>query len=175
MKSKRNIYIVACFVFVLDQVIKFFIRQRMELFQEIPILPNFFSLYYVENTGAAFSIFRDSTVFLILVSVLFLVFFQRYLKKESSFSTVEVLSYGMILGGICGNLMDRICFRVVTDYLSFVLFSYSFPVFNLADIGITVGVFLTIIDMFWKKRGDDDDEGDLVRNLKGSKRGKSRD
>lgn len=60
------------------------------------------------------------------------------------------LSFGLVLGGIIGNLIDRIAYQGVIDFLSFKIFNYNFPVFNIADIGITVGVFLLIIIYFYK-------------------------
>ena len=124
------------------------------MFQQIKVIKNFFYLTYIENTGAAFSILEKSTLFLILLSVLFIIFLDKYIRKESNkFTKIDIISFGLIMGGIYGNLIDRIIHRGVIDYLSFTIFKYNYPVFNFADICIVVGAFLIIIDtLFIKKK-----------------------
>ena len=118
----------------------------MTEYQEIIIIKNFFSILYVENTGAAFSILKDSTLLLIIISVLFVILLGSYIKKESEkFKKAEVVSYGLILGGIFGNMIDRIIHRKVTDYLSFNIIKYEFPIFNFADMCIVVGAIILLI------------------------------
>ena len=91
---------------------------------------------------------------IVIISVVFLVVLDLYIKKEKKFDKLSIISLGMIMGGIFGNLIDRIIYHSVIDYLSFTIFNYSFPIFNLADIGITVGVFLLIINELIKIRKD---------------------
>ena len=129
----------------------------MNLNQIITIIPNFFSLFYVQNTGAAFSILSDNTPIIVCISMAFIVFLDRQIEKEKNMTNLLKFSYGIILGGVFGNLVDRALNHAVIDYLSFQFFHYSFPIFNLADIAITVGVALVIIDMFLerkKKKGE---------------------
>lgn len=68
-----------------------------------------------------------------------------YIQKEKTFTKLSSISLGLILGGIIGNLLDRIIYKKVIDYLSFTFFTYNFPVFNIADVGITVGALLLIV------------------------------
>ena len=152
MKSREDIYKITSIVLLLDQFIKLLINNLMKLGQEIEVIPNFFSLLYVKNTGAAFSILRDSTLLLIIISVLIIIILDKEIKKQKSFTKLNTLALGMIMGGIFGNLIDRILHHGVIDYLSVRLFNHSFPIFNLADIGITVGVALFIINMFIEKK-----------------------
>ncbi|MBR3210772.1 MAG: signal peptidase II [Bacilli bacterium] len=152
MKNKQKIYGIFSVVLLLDQLIKILVRKNMELYEEIKIIPRFFSIYYVENTGAAFSILKDATIGLIVISVVFIVLINREIKKEEqNLNTLSIFSLGIILGGIFGNLVDRVLYHHVIDYLSFTLGSYSFPVFNLADMGITIGLGLLLFDA-WKRR-----------------------
>lgn len=152
MKNRQKIYKIMCILLVIDQIIKIIIRHNLNEFQEIRIIKNFFSLTYVENTGAAFSIMKDATILLIILSVLFILFLDKYIRKEESkFTRIDIFSYGMIMGGVYGNLIDRIIHRRVTDYLSFNFFNYSFPIFNFADICIVVGAILVIIDIIFFK------------------------
>ena len=95
---------------------------------------------------------KDATILLIILSVLFIIFLDKYIRKEEKkFSKIDIISYGMILGGVYGNLIDRIIHRSVTDYLSFNIFGYDFPIFNFADICIVVGAILIMIDIIFLK------------------------
>lgn len=153
MKNKQDIYKITAIIIIIDQIVKLLVDKNMKLFEEIKIIPNFFSIYYVQNTGAAFSILKDSSVFLVIISVIFLVALDRYLKKEAKdMNKILILAFGLIMGGIYGNLIDRIIYHYVIDYLSFTFFGYSFAIFNIADIGITVGVALILLDTFRKKK-----------------------
>ena len=151
-KVKNDVYKVVALVLILDQLVKIIIKRSMNLYQEIAIIPKFFSLCYVQNTGAAFSILEDATLFLLVVSVIFIILIDNTVKKEyKNLSKLAIISTGMILGGIFGNLIDRILYRSVIDFISFSFGSYHFPIFNIADIGITVGMVLLIIDMIKNK------------------------
>lgn len=151
MKNRQEIYKITCIVLMLDQIMKIIVNHTMKLHQEIKIIPNFFSLYHVRNTGAAFSILENNTTFLIILTVILIIVIDRLIRKENNFSKLSILSLGLVMGGMFGNLIDRIIHKGVIDYLSFTIFKYDFPVFNLADIGITVGVFLLLISTLKEK------------------------
>jgi len=120
----------------------------MSLHQEITLIKNFFSLYYVRNTGAAFSLLENNTTFLIIITVIYIILINKLIKKETEFSKLTITSLGLILGGIFGNFIDRIIRRGVIDYLAFTIFKYDFPIFNLADIAIVIGLILLLIKFF---------------------------
>lgn len=152
MNNKGKIYYVTCIVLLLDQIVKIIINNCMTLYDEIKLIPNFFSIYYVKNTGAAFSILENNTTFLIIVTIIFILIINKFIKKEKEFTKLSSISLGLVLGGMFGNLIDRILHAGVIDYLSFEFFGYGFPIFNIADIGITVGVTLMLIDMLLEKK-----------------------
>ncbi len=156
MKNRQNIYKIATIVFILDQWIKLMISHMMQEYDKITVIPNFFSIQYVKNKGAAFSILEDKSLLLIIISIVFILVLDKMIKKEKNFTKLSILSLGMIIGGVFGNLMDRILYHSVIDYLSFIIINYHFPVFNLADIGITVGTFLLLITMIFDKKEKDD-------------------
>ena len=166
MNKKEDIYKITIVVLLLDQFIKYMINKFMEINTSIKVIPNFFSIFYVRNKGAAFSILEDSTILIIIISVIFIVILDQYIKKEKNFTPLSVLSLGMIMGGIFGNLMDRVIYHSVIDYLSF----GNFPVFNLADIGITVGVGLLIISEILKIRKDKENDRSIQEVLPKTKR-----
>ncbi|MDY5992478.1 MAG: signal peptidase II [Bacilli bacterium] len=144
-KNKNKVYLTSVIVLLIDQIVKLLIKTNMNLNEEISIIPNFFSIQYLKNTGAAFSILENQTILIAITSIICISVIIYYLKKEENLTTAMYLSFGMVLGGILGNLIDRIVYQGVIDFLSFQIFNYNFPVFNIADIGITIGVLLLII------------------------------
>lgn len=125
-------------ILVLDQVSKLIVQMTMQENQSIPVLPGIFHLTYVRNPGAAFGFFPDRTPFFIAVTflILFLVFlFYRRLPPEKKW---QRLALGLMVGGACGNLIDRLRVGEVIDFLDFRIW----PVFNVADMAITAGVIL---------------------------------
>lgn len=148
MKSKK-VHMLTTLVFLLDQIIKVIVIKNMDLYSKIKVIPNFFSIYYVKNTGAAFSILKDNTIFLIILSAIVLVIIDYYINNDKTLDKKSLITLGIISGGIYGNLIDRILHKGVIDYLSFTIFKYEFPIFNLADIAITLGTITLIIFMIF--------------------------
>lgn len=146
MKKKR-IFQIGILSIIIDQIIKFLVLYKMELGDIITIIPNFFQIYYLQNKGAAFSSFQGMVYILILVSLLIFFGLIKHIKDSDITKNVEIMSLGFILGGLVGNLIDRILYGYVIDYLSFVFFGYNFAVFNLADSLIVIGVILYLIDI----------------------------
>lgn len=155
MKSKQDIYKITAIVFIIDQWIKLIISHTMKEYDKIVVIPKFFNIQYVKNKGAAFSILENNTLFLIIISVLFIIVINKMIKKEKNFTKLSCLSLGMILGGVFGNLIDRIIYHSVIDFLAFKIISYDFPVFNIADIGITVGTFLLFLALLLDKKKEE--------------------
>ncbi len=140
---KKRIYLVSFICFVIDLVSKLFVLNNDKV---ITVIPNFFNIVLVKNTGAAFSSFEGFTYIFVLMAVLVLVYLFKYVFSNT-LSFLEELSYSLLIGGIVGNLFDRIVYHGVIDFLSFNIFGYDFPVFNMADVFICVGVLLMIINM----------------------------
>jgi len=139
MKKKDYIYVVALLGFIVDQVVKFIVRDHMQLLESIPVISKFFSITYVENQGAAWGILGNATIFLVIISLAVFYLVLRFIQEEKVWNHVKIFSFGFLLSGIVGNLIDRILYHSVTDYLDFCIFNYNFPVFNIADIMIVVG------------------------------------
>ncbi|MBQ6135076.1 MAG: signal peptidase II [Bacilli bacterium] len=154
MNKEKAICFLATSVFVVDQIIKFFILHFMEIHQRIVIIPHFFSLFFVKNTGAAFSILENYTFLFIGISIGFLVNMFLYIRKEENDSSLFRWSLGFLLGGVVGNLVDRIFYQAVVDYLAFEFFQYSFPVFNFADSCINIGICLFLLYMIIQKKSE---------------------
>ena len=151
MNKKKSMCMIASIILLFDQLIKIFLNKTFVLYQEIKIIPGFFKIFLVKNTGAAFSILQDNTIFIIIITVCFLSFLYNYVRKEESFSNLLTLALGMIFGGVLGNLVDSLVYHGVIDYLSFSFGSFEFPIFNLADISIVFGAFLIIYELLFSK------------------------
>lgn len=143
--NKSKIYLISLILLIVDQLVKLLIKSTFKLHKELELIPNFFSLHYLQNDGAAFSILQNKTYLLVIVAIICLGIMVYYIQKEKTFTKLSSISLGLILGGIIGNLLDRIIYKKVIDYLSFTFFTYNFPVFNIADVGITVGALLLIV------------------------------
>ena len=135
-------------VAVLDQFTKHLAQGNIPYGHQIPVIPGFFSLSHVHNTGAAWGMFQGHNRWLIGLSFVLLgmvIVFRRYFLTASRLSHVAA---GLILGGIVGNLVDRVRLGYVVDFLDFLLWRYPFPSFNIADSSICIGVGLYMISQF---------------------------
>jgi signal peptidase II len=146
-------------ILVLDQLTKMIVDRTMSLHQSIPIIDGFFSLTYVRNTGAAFGIFAGSheafrLPFLILVSVLALGFVAVMLKRLRDEEKGLITALSLIIGGAIGNLVDRVLYGEVIDFLDFYWSNYHWPAFNVADSCITIGVLITLFYLI-RAKGED--------------------
>jgi len=136
------------FFFGLDQGSKFLLEPILKK-NSISIIPNFFDLELVYNTGASFSILENQMFILIGISIFCLITLQ-WIKPTIKDSKFKLFSYCLLYGGIVGNLLDRIAFGHVRDFFKWNIFGYNFPVFNVADIEIVIGVLL-LIYVIWKE------------------------
>ena len=141
---KKEPYIIAFFFFIVDLISKQLIINLMKIGEQLKIINNFFYITSTRNNGAAWSILEDKRMLLLIITVFVLFILNKYLNKEH-LTKLENFTYGMIIGGIVGNLFDRIVYKSVVDFLDFKLFGYDYPVFNLADTFIVVGIIILII------------------------------
>lgn len=135
--------IISILITILDQIIKFIIDKKV-LF--IEILPTLFNIHKVYNYGVAFS-FLENKRYLILLFSLILIYFLFNLRKDLPKTKKYDILFGVILGGIIGNLLDRVFRGYVIDYLETFIFGISFPIFNLADICISLGIIIMVLIM----------------------------
>lgn len=141
----KKIAIGAAIIIIFDQIIKYLISTKLPLDESIPIIQNFFAITYVQNLGAAWSILSGNRYLLIIIAIFCLGAIYFCLIKRKNLTRLEAISYSALIGGIIGNLIDRILYGYVIDYLNFYILDYNFPVFNLADICIVVSIFLIMI------------------------------
>lgn len=150
MYKKLFIYTII-FVFI-DQLSKGLINIGMNLNQSIEIIPNFLNLTYVHNTGAAFSIFEGAKWFFIITAIIVLNIIYIFFIKDKELKNSEIVIYSLLISGIIGNLIDRVVFGYVIDFIDVNIF--NFAIFNLADSFIVIAVVLLLIMMGGKNARD---------------------
>jgi signal peptidase II len=147
---------VALVVLILDQWTKRLIMTADELRfgSQMEIIPGFFSIVHVRNTGAAWGILANRTGFLALLSAVVLVVLVLCFRRFVGGWRERAWAISLIMGGIAGNLVDRVAYGSVVDFLNFTFGSYQFPAFNVADSAICVGVGLYVLSTFVRPEGD---------------------
>lgn len=139
-----HLLLVALGTLGLDQITKYVVIQNMQVGQSIPIIPHIFHLTFVKNVGAAFGILANRVPFFILVgigAVIFIIVFYHKLKSE--YKLVR-FALSLVLGGALGNLTDRLRWGYVVDFFDFRIW----PVFNVADCAVVIGMLLLIWEIF---------------------------
>ncbi len=158
MKRKYWVLLITCLVILLlDQWTKYEVQQRLHLRQTVEVIQGFFNLTHIRNTGGAFGIFGGEkgglgSLFFVVVSLIALgsiLFF--FIKVKEDEKTLP-FTFSLVLSGAIGNLIDRLMYGEVVDFLDFHLFSYHWPAFNIADSAITLGIGLMALELFIKDR-----------------------
>ncbi|CAM2826028.1 signal peptidase II [Paenibacillus sediminis] len=140
-------YLIALIVFLIDQGTKYLIATRLELSEQIPVIDQFFLITSYRNRGAAFSILQNQRWFFILITIVVVAGIVWYLQKvKSSPNKLLPTALGLVLGGAIGNFLDRALTGEVVDFLQFNFGSYTFPIFNIADSAIVIGVILIFLE-----------------------------
>jgi len=142
-------------LYAVDQLTKQLVLRFISPYEARIIVPDFFSLVNVTNTGAAFGSFKGNNVFFILISIIALVVVTILLQRPRQRDAWRDLSLALLLAGILGNLTDRLLYGHVIDFLLFNLhirYADPWPAFNVADSCISIAVVLFIIHSFWRQK-----------------------
>lgn len=147
---------LALAVLVPDQITKWLVQQHLALNESVPVIPGLFDLVHVSNLGAAFGFLNTTDItwqraLFVAVTLLALAVISYMLAKAGDGETFLVWGLGLILGGALGNLVDRVRFGHVVDFLDFYVGDWHWPAFNVADIAITLGAFCLLISLYRKK------------------------
>jgi signal peptidase II len=146
----KPMIIIAAVVVFLDQLTKEIVRRTVANTGTIEVIKDFFQITYAENTGAAFGMFRGQNIafiFIGFIAIIFIFFYYRQFKSDLWMR----ISLGFIMGGALGNLIDRIVFRYVTDFIHirwWFLELRWWPAFNLADASVVIGATMMVLGMF---------------------------
>ncbi len=147
----RFIFLLSFPLYALDQITKWFVLRHVHPEELRVVIPDFFSLVHVTNTGAAFGSFKNNNLFFIVLSCVALGFVLALLLRRRSPDALRDISLGLLLAGIMGNLTDRFLHGHVIDFLLFDLhipFAHPWPAFNVADSCICIAVVCFIIHSF---------------------------
>lgn len=159
----KKVFAVSIITLLVDQISKGLIDACFTFGLRVPVIKHFFYITSCHNEGAAWSIFINQKVFILVCTFLALLLIYRYLYVFK-LNTRNNIAFGLLIGGIVGNLVDRVLFGYVRDFLDLYIVSYDYPVFNFADVAIVVGVFLLFIAI--SKGEDVKDATDRKRNHK---------
>ncbi len=153
---RRFHFLIAALVVCLDRATKWAVAKHIDLHDGVQIIPRFFRLTHVENRGAAFGLFADSSsswtvAVLILFSLVALVIVVALLWRNSHSMNTTGVGLALILGGALGNLWDRLLHGQVVDFLLFYIGQHQWPAFNVADSAIVIGAGLLVIEILFAK------------------------
>jgi len=150
-KNFKDVMFFSIIFLIIDQAIKFYLKSKMVVGQSLVVIENFFNITYVRNKGAAFSMFENNQLLLIIIGLAFTIGLIIYINNLAEITDFDMFCYSLLLGGTLGNLVDRIIHGYVIDYLSLNIFGYHFPIFNFADMCIVISIVL----IFWSAfKGD---------------------
>ena len=139
-------FIVVC-TLIVDQLTKFLVMKYMTIGQSISVIDHFLYLTSHRNQGAAWGILQGKMVFFYVVTLFVIAMVVLWMRKLNvRKEKLLVIALSLILGGALGNLIDRVLYQQVTDFINVYLFGYDFPIFNIADSALCIGVFLMGVD-----------------------------
>ena len=140
----KKTYIIAVLILIIDQVSKSLIEIFFKLNESVMVIKDFFYITVVHNTGGAWSIFSNHSYLFIIASIVAIVLLIKFMFGFKN-NLRNSIAFASLFGGIFSNLADRLFLGYVRDFLDFKIFGYDYPIFNIADIAIVVGVILLII------------------------------
>ena len=146
-------FIVTVLVFI-DQFSKSLIVSTIDLNQSITVIKGFFNITYVRNFGAGFSIMQNATTIFYIITPICLILFIYLLIKTKEKDYLSKTALLLMIGGTIGNFLDRIINVYVVDFLDFIIFGWDFPVFNFADICLTIGVSIYIVSLLKESKNE---------------------
>ena len=155
----KKILVITTIALAIDQITKVATSILLNLNQPAQVIKDFFYLTLCHNEGAAWGMFSNTKIIIAIGTIIALIVIYHFIYcfKQNKRNT---LAFGLLLGGLSGNLIDRLLFGHVRDFLDFYIFGYDYPVFNIADICIVVGVLLLIIAVL---KGEDTNENNSNR------------
>ncbi len=148
MKRSKK-WILGIVLFILDLLLKKYASLHWQAASGVEVIPNFFYLTYVENPGAAWGMLSGQRNLFIVLTIFAVYWMFKYLKEAKN--TWQEIAFVLMIAGALGNAYDRVVYAYVRDMLSFYIFSYDFPVFNLADSYLTIAVMMLLAEMFYEE------------------------
>ena len=148
MKKKYYVgmsLLLAFLIIVIDQVTKWIIASSMKIGDSYEVIPNFLNITSHRNNGAAWGILSGKMFFFYIITVIILIVLVLFFIKEAQYNLFMQLAISLLFAGALGNFIDRLLNGEVVDFIDTNIFGYDFPIFNVADSSLTIGVILVII------------------------------
>ena len=156
MKTLKILLIIIS-IFLLDRFTKVLVINNLTLGESLSVIDGFFNITYVNNHGAAFGIMDGKVIFIIIVSVLIFAYLIYEIRKDSHGKLITT-SISFVIGGLLGNLFDRVVYGHVIDFFDFNFFGYDFAIFNVGDAFIVIGTILLAIGFLLEERNANKDK-----------------
>ena len=137
--------VLALLFIIIDIASKLAVSRYMSLNETITVINKFLNITYVHNTGVAWSMFSHNTILVLAISLFVIIGILLYIKNNNPQTLFEKFAYSLILGGALGNFINRVVWGYVIDFIDVKIFNYDYPIFNLADVFIVIGVFMLVI------------------------------
>ncbi len=152
-------------VLILDQATKYLVEKHIRLYETITVVPGFFNLTHVRNRGAAFGILADvpgiwRSLFFISVTIIAVAVIGYLIRTATE--RLHLMAFSLIAGGAVGNLVDRLRYAEVVDFIQWYVKEHYWPSFNIADSAISVGVALLVVDMLFTKKQEGNHASHLI-------------
>lgn len=147
----KKTYLIAAVILIIDQVVKSVMEIYFKLNESVVVIKDFFQITIVHNTGGAWSILNNYSYIFIIFSIIALIVLIKFMFSFKN-NLRNNIAFALTISGILSNLADRMFLGYVRDFLDFKIFNYDYPIFNIADIAIVLGVFLLIVAIF---KGED--------------------
>jgi len=146
---RRISYFIILGSIILDQISKYFVKTSMHLGERITILDNLLYITSHRNKGAAWGMLQNKMLFFYAVTVVALIIFIYLLQTTPLLNKFTILGLGLMIGGKIGNFIDRLFYKEVVDFIDVYIGSYDFPIFNIADSALVIGIGLVLLDAFF--------------------------
>ena len=156
MKTLKILLIIIS-IFLLDRFTKVLVINNLTLGESLSVIDGFFNITYVNNHGAAFGILDGKVIFIVVVSILIFAYLIYEIRKDSH-SKLITTSISFVIGGLLGNLFDRVVYGHVIDFFDFNFFGYDFAIFNVGDAFIVIGTILLAIGFLLEERNANKDK-----------------
>ncbi len=130
---------ISFIIFFVDRISKILVQNFIS--DKVYVIKNFFYLIYTRNIGAAFSMLEGKQIIFVLIGIIASIIIFLYVRKNN----IKNIGYPLLLGGILGNVLDRVIYGYVIDFIGFEIFNKSMPIFNIADTAIVIGAIIIIV------------------------------
>ncbi|HDC7888352.1 TPA: signal peptidase II [Staphylococcus aureus] len=137
--------LIAVFVVIFDQVTKYIIATTMKIGDSFEVIPHFLNITSHRNNGAAWGILSGKMTFFFIITIIILIVLVYFFIKDAQYNLFMQVAISLLFAGALGNFIDRILTGEVVDFIDTNIFGYDFPIFNIADSSLTIGVILIII------------------------------